>query len=210
MGIQGSVVVSLSAGSNTVTLPEAGLTIVGLLTNVIYITIPIDSSRIAVFPTMPHNSDIGSATALMRRVTWKVNGTSLNVTSVGSGTAVFYYGSPLPNSKKLTDFAGIYGSVSLSAATTGTITMTFPSGNLNLTGMSGAFSSSEGYVEYQWNTSSGQEFTAFVVDNPVIDESGRDILPMELKVSQTVTVNVTSGASVTDTVYCFMFYQYVA
>ena len=210
MGIQGSVVATLAGGANTVNLPESGLTIVGLLTNMVYISIPIDSSRNAIFPTMPKNANTGTATALMRRVTWKVNGNSLNVTaSSGGGIAIFYYGTPLPNSKKLTDFAGIVGSVALSAATAGNISMAFPSGNLKLTGFSGAYASTEGYVQYSWNTSSGQAFTAFVVDNPVIDESARDILPMDLSVAQTVTVAVLAGTAVTDTVYAFMFYQYV-
>ena len=205
MAIEGSIIVNLSAGNNSVDLPDSGLTIVGLLHQGPYISIPIDTSRNAIFPTMNTSN---TATSLLRKVSFKVNGNALNVYSPVAALAVFYYGTPLPNSKKLEDYAGVVTPIALSAATSGSGTINLPGGKMAITGLTATYSSTEGYVQVSFSTGTGQQFNAFVVSNEVTDFN--DIIPLQLIGAQSFTVAITSGAPVTDTVYVYVFYKYVA
>lgn len=122
MAIEGSVQASLTAtGDQTITLPSSDLTIVGLSCSAGVLTLPIDTSRTAVFlggdnVPVPYFTEVA--------FTPKSNQLKFTV-SVVPCIVTFYYGKPLPGSKTLEDYAGVY------TTSVVTITTTTPNGVVN-------------------------------------------------------------------------------
>jgi hypothetical protein len=222
MAIIGSVVdtqtvVTLTDTPEKVTFPQANLTVVGIVHNAVYVSIPIDSSRSAFFPNTGAKSTTGQVTQIvgaLRRIHFTINGTQLNYniyTKGTSSTVCFYYGSPLQNSRDYRQFAGIAAISTLSGGA-GTATLTFPSGPLTMTGFAAALGNAaqSGVIQAAWSTSSGQVFNCFALAGTVtaFDGNALDILPLNLRVSQTVTVTITLGTGA-DVVVLFAYYQMV-
>ncbi|MEM3794519.1 MAG: hypothetical protein QW429_01465, partial [Thermoprotei archaeon] len=90
--IQGSVFVNGSAGVNTVTLPQSGLTLVGIsqaqqsAPNVALI--PIDSQNNAVFPVGVTGTVVSPIISFVAPVTGQV----INVTLLNAQVFALYYG----------------------------------------------------------------------------------------------------------------------
>lgn len=219
MAIVGSVVdtqtvTTLTEGAFTVAFPENNLTIVGVITSGIYIKVPLDSSRNAVLPAAGGKATAGQITQVvstMRRVNWTINGTSLNYSVLTKGTSVttcFYYGTALPNSRPLEQWAGIVSPSTLSSGA-GSATFTFPAGKLRMVGFTAASSLTANTVIIQasWATSSGQTFNAFVPMG-LYTQNGQneDIIQLDLAVSITVVVTLTLGTG-SDVIYIFAYYK---
>ena len=202
-GIVGSVTNSASsAGAQSATLPQAGLTIVGISFegSQPYITIPIDPSRNAVIP----NNFQSAVRTVFRKVNWVVNGTLLNYSQpVATATTVtFYYGTPLNNSKPLAAYAGVVGQVTLSSGA-GSVVLQFPSGGLLLTGLDGIDETADDAFQESFATSSGQSLFADFGVGRMTDMA--DVLPLALTTSQTLTVSVTGTG--TDVIDVIAFYS---
>jgi hypothetical protein len=219
MAIQGSVVdtqtvTTLVEKASTVAFPTNGLTVVGVFFGGQYVKIPLDSSRNAILTNSGANATAGQVTqgeGTMRRVHWTINGTSLNYSGLAKGTSMtvcFYYGSPLPRSIPLAQFAGIVATSTLSSGA-GTATFTFPSGNLTMVGFSASstLTANTAIIEATWATSSGQTFSAFFPMNVLTQSSmNEDIISLSLPVSITVAVTITLGTG-SDVVYLYAYYQ---
>lgn len=220
MTIVGSVistptVSSLVETAETVTFPQAGLTIVKILTNASYVKIPIDASRNAVFPVAGGNPTNSTPEAQIsgtgRNVSLPINGTVLSYSVYAlttTPTTAFYYGSALQNAKPLSAYAGVTATATLSGGS-GTATWTFPSGGLKLVGITGTMglAAASQVLQLAFATSPGQTFTAFVLAGLVTQsKDSDDILPMSLPISQTVAVTLSGGIG-SDKVVIYAYYQ---
>jgi len=220
MAIVGSVLDSQTVTAHTekaltLSFPEAGLTVVGVLMNAVYIKVPIDSTRVAVLPMTGGN--VTSATpgfqqaGAMRKVNWTLTGQTLNYTTLAAGTnstVVFYYGTPLTGSLEYKQFSGVVATATLSSGA-GSATFTFPSGQLTMKGFAGTIgiAAASQALQAQWSTSSGKTFTAYVLANSITAfDAASDIISLNLPVAQSVTVTLSGGVG-SDIVYIYGFYQ---
>jgi len=223
MAIVGSVVVTptvsaLTLTAETATFPQAGLTIVKVLTNGVYLSIPIDSSRNAILPAAGGNPTYAATNAAQisgtgRDVTWKLNGTVLNYSIYSlttTPTTVFYYGTPIPGDKPLANYAGVATTVTLSSGA-GTGTLTFPGGGLTMTGISATMGlvsgDGSGVIEISFATSAGQTFNAFIPGALLTQNtSNTDILPVSFPVAQTLAITLALGTTA-DKIVVYAFYS---
>lgn len=220
MAIVGSVVdtqtvVTLTETNFTnVAFPEPNLTVVKVFTNGIYVGIPLDSSRRAIFPNNGGKATTSALTQIEgtgRPVTFQITGTGLNYFGLQKGTSLvtcFYYGTPLANALPATAYAGIVASSTLSSGS-GTATFSFPSGNLTMTGFSANSTQTAATTILQatWATESGKTFNAFYPMNILTQsESIEDILAVNLTVAISVAVTISLGTG-SDVVYLFAFYK---
>jgi len=217
MAIQGSVVsaptvTALTLTAETVTFPTANLQVVKVIHSAVYVQIPIDSSRVGILPSAGGNTTYAASngaqiTGTGRNVNFPVTGTVLNYSVYSLSTTpvmCFYYGTPVSGSKPLSAYAGVAAAVTLSSGA-GSGTFTFPSGDLNMTGITGTMGlvsgDGSGVLEVTWNTSSGRTFNAFILGNMVTQIGGDlDILPLDLTVAQTVAFTITLGTTADKTV----------
>jgi hypothetical protein len=111
-------------------------------------------------------------------------------TGLTSGTFFFYYGTQFSDSLPLANFAGI----EVDVTTTTSLSFTFPSGSIRLTGLiyEAGYSTSETNVatDFSWNSSSGRS-----IDINVSNKDPLTVIPLEepdgsagLKAAQTLTV----------------------
>lgn len=194
---------ALVNGANSVDLPQANLTIVAIsILNGAVISIPIDSSRNAFFM----NGGYLSEHPVKNHVHFQVNGQTLNFNSYGtSGQVIFYYGYVYGDSRPLTAYAGVLATASLSAASTGSLSFSFPSGELNLTAMKFKVSATYTWMEAQFNTSSGQSLT-MGQDAYIATNLDGDLFQLWLATATTLTVNLTFSAALTATVTGVAYY----
>jgi hypothetical protein len=207
MGLAGSVFSgALTAGNHQISLPQSGLTIVGVALDGPFITVPLDSSRNAILPNSVSGGSGNVVTFVgpMRRVHWKVNGQTLNFATPGTSAGVFfYYGTPLEGSKPLESFAGVYGSTTL-AAGAGTVQLVFPKGPLRLTGFTVVDQTTKNAgMTTSWSTSSGQSLTVQRFGSEA--SNFMDIVPLDLEAAINLTVSITNGNG-TDVVYVIAYY----
>lgn len=219
MGIQGAVVVTPTVTSNTLTpetatMPEAGLTIVKIYHSGAYVSIPIDSTRTAIFPSagaVPGGAAAGAVFGTGRLVTFTANGTLVNFSVLSYTTTpriIFYYGSPSGKSPPLASFAGIVTQVTLSSGA-GSGTWTFPSGNLTLVGLTATvgLAAASLLVQISWSTSSGQSmYSGIAAAQLTQHDSNSDIMETNLQVSQTVAFTLAGGVG-SDVVEIYAFYR---
>ena len=195
MGIEGSVSSSLSAGSNTVTFPSAGLHIVGIGSSVAannYLTIALDATRNAL---IPWSSAVGPQ---YYSVDYVLKGTTLTVSSLVAATVVFYYSSAGMGGASLDTFAAVVATTTTTASGTATQSFTFPTGvslravvMLALTGDSIEFS-----------TASGIKFTALKVPTPAGLSQFLGIGPINMQ----TTLSVTFTSTAAETEYTILYY----
>jgi hypothetical protein len=111
-------------------------------------------------------------------------------TGLTSGTFFFYYGTQFADSQPITNFQGI----EVDVTTTTSLSFTFPSGNIRLTGLiyEAGYNTAETNVatDFSWNTSSGRS-----VDINVSNKDPLTVIPLEaddgsvgMKASSTLTV----------------------
>ncbi len=211
MAIRGSVFAGLAGNTTTsVTMPEAGLTIVGFqIGTTPYIQIPIDSGRNAVLmvPGGPNRS-----MPYLFKVHFKLDSSTISIFngySAQTGIVIFYGDGPLPGSRPLEDYAGVVASASFSStgATSDTVDVEFPSGDLRLSGLSASFSGSEQWVSVQWNTSSGKMFGSYFFNNASLSADNYYIVPIDFSTAATLPITVSVSSAVSDTVYIAFYYR---
>jgi hypothetical protein len=219
MAIIGSVVDTQTIVANTLTpftvqFPESNLTIVAIFSNATMVQIPIDASRNAVLM----NAGSGQLTyparvsTVARRVTVAVNGFVLAYSAHTGSTSVvtaFYYGTALTDSVDFKQLSGVASIVTLSSGA-GSGTLTFPAGNLTMTGFELAFggAAASAALLASFATSPGKVFNAYVTSRLLTTSNGSNssVLPVNLPVSQTVSFTLANGTG-SDVVIVVAYYQ---
>jgi len=212
MGIEGSVTSVVTATS--VTLPATKIQVIGATVHTAdvsgHLQIPINSSRNAIFPFRATTATTtATAGGKFNRNEWHFNlttdGNVLNFTGTGltNGTFVFYYGTPFPDAKPLNAFAGVVTSYTTGA----TVTMTFPAGDLQLTGIINIIGSDAGqtnlYVIDSWASASGKTITI-----PFANGEPMEIKPLtNVTAAASLVVTQTYDGTHVATGYLIFYYQ---
>jgi len=198
--IQGSVVVNGVAGSNSVTLPQGGLVLVGVsqsytgVPNVM--TMPIDSQNNAVFvvgitlaPPMP-------IIPFQHHTTGQV----ITFNLLNAQQVAIYYGIPDPDYPSLADYAGVYSSFSIPASTT-TITgsVQFPITSV-LTGM--YVDTTNSFLVITIQTGLGYALNYLALGNG----HGRPVSVGNLKIPTQLSFTGTTASNTSATVGLVVFY----
>ncbi|MEM3795023.1 MAG: hypothetical protein QW429_04025 [Thermoprotei archaeon] len=201
--IQGSVFVNGSAGQNTVTLPQSGLTLVGIsqlqqaAPNAAII--PIDSQNNAIFPV----GVTGTVNSPIIPFTAPVTGQVINVTLVNAQVFALYYGIPSPDDPNLTDYAGVYANVSIAASTTSVnVTFSVPVPTV-LTGIWGDTTDTYAYLSIQTGAGYTLNYLFATKSAGVAYSVGN----LKLPTSMTVILNTASNASAT-VALVILYYAY--
>lgn len=210
--IKGTVTAAASATS--VTLPSEGLTIVAVGVQDIdtdgYVSIPLDATRNALLPFRESAGQNEGGTASVAigpsNNMWKVHfttkGITLNFTTAGltNGTILFHYGSPMPGSLPLAAFKAI----AVSFTTGATLSFTFPSGNIRLTGITNISDNDEQTglnVTDEFNTGTGT-----TIELTWGRAAPLEIYPIDVVAAQTLTVTQTYDGTNVGTGYCIIYY----
>lgn len=197
MAIEGSVLLNVTtAGSNTVTLPNSGLTIIGIFHNFNYMKIQLAPGKNAVIP----NLGIGYRRVLPVTFTPGTNQIFIDSGS-STGYVVFYYGTPLPGAKPLAAYSGVVATATTSASGSGTVTPTFPKGTGKLTGFTNYVTAS--YVETYFNIATGKTLYFFDTGNERLEND--NITPLNVDLVDNFTVNYTAGAALS--FYAIFYYS---
>jgi len=207
-----SIEQTLSAGLNTVTLPQTGVTLVGVsVLGVPYMGIQLSPGKVAYIP-------IGNPTGAgglaykdpMFRVVYTFDSITfyVSVPNAPSSPAIFYFGTPTADSIALEDLTGVVESLSLTQGTTagvmsGTLPFQFPEGKILLTGY-------WSIVNQSYAISSFQVATGRNISLMNSNKTGQDVIhPLEIEGSQSFSVNVSAyiPASTTSTIYAVLYYK---
>jgi hypothetical protein len=207
MGVQFGVIQNnLSAGPNTVPIPQFPTKLVGIESAGIFAVAIITPSREYVVP-------FGSAGGIVTKYVpcvLDITGNTLNTQVVaGSGTLIWLFGNPTSEDSKYpaTVYSGVYGSLTTSqtsGSATGTITLQFPAGRLKATGIAVLLSATNSQAQISFVTSTGVTLTYAGFSNQVGGQYM--IAPLdEFELAQTLNINVTTFAAMT--VYVIMYYR---
>ena len=207
MGVQYSIAGSGAAGQQSVQIPETGAQVVALFCSG-PVTIPISASKYAVF-NLNGGGSAPISIPFSALVHFRTDGQTITYTNVtvGNGSVVFYFGTPFSYSGipslPLTAFAGILDNLrSYTASVAQTVTFTFPSGNLKITGISFVLGAAT-LVTFSLTTSTGKTINLFYNANMLGGQMA--IIPLtEIESANTLSVSITS--SVTTTVSTAMYY----
>ena len=198
--IQGSVVVNGVAGSNSVTLPQGGLVLVGVsqskqgAPNVL--TMPIDSQNNAVFivgtTDTPHTPIIPFQ--------YNTTGQVVTFNLLNAQQVAIYYGIPDADAPSLYDFAGVYASISIAASTT-TVSgsVNFPINSV-LTGM--YVDTTNAYLQITIQTGLGFALSYLALGNG----NGAPVGVGNLKIPTLLQFTGNTASSTTATVGLVVFY----
>jgi len=209
--VRGSVTVPISASGNyQVTMPKANLDVIGFAplgvspTSVLYaapqiVGIYIDASNIAYF-VLPVTG--GYTTRKWVPVRVKVKGTVLNLnipfTPPFAGGLTIFYGDPDGSEVEFTSLKGVVFSVtntSTTAIATGSIPVTFPSGDVKITGILPLGLNSNGVGQLSFITGTGETLYIPFSASPDPMDLPDNIYPLDLSSATTLTMNYTLGVN---------------
>ena len=198
--IQGSVVVNGSAGSNSVTLPQGGLILVGVsqskqsAPNVM--VMPIDSQNDAVFivgtTDTPHAPIVPFA--------YNTTGQVITFELLNAQQVAIYYGIPDADSPSLYDYAGVYSSISIAASTTSVSgSVNFPITSV-LTGI--YVDTTNSYLSITIQTGLGYSLTYLALGNG----NGTPVSVGNLKIPTLLSFTGSTASNTAATVGLVVFY----
>ena len=196
---------NLSVGTNIVTVPMFPTRLIGIESSGIYAVAIITPARQYVVP-------FASAGGIVQKYVpcvMDVTGNQLNTSVLaGSGTLVWLFGIPSQSDLRypITVYSGVIGSLTTSQTSgtaTGSITLTFPSGNLIATGIAILVTATNSQAQATFTTSSGTTLTYVGFSNQV---GGTELIaPLgNIELGQTLTINITTFAAMT--VYVIIYY----
>jgi len=206
MGIEFGVIQNnLSAGANIVPIPQFPTKLVGIESAGIFAVAIITPARQYIVP-------FGSAGGIVEKYVpcvLEITGNQLNTSVLaGSGTLIWLFGTPTQSDSKYpaSVYSGVIGSLTTSQTSgtaTGTITLTFPSGNLKATGIAVLVSATASQAQVSFTTSAGTTLTYAGFSNQV---GGTELIaPLSgIILAQTLTVNVTTFSAMT--AYVIIYY----
>ncbi|MEM3860694.1 MAG: hypothetical protein QW478_15090, partial [Candidatus Micrarchaeaceae archaeon] len=198
--------------SNTITLPQTGITLKGIsCLGVPYMAFNLSTGKTAYVP-------LGNATGIgglsfkdpMFRVHHTFNDITFTVVvpNTPSSPAIFYFGDPESDSIALEDLTGVLGTASLTQGSTAgvmstSISFSLPEGRIMLTGIYSYVSANYSIVSFPVST--GKILSLFN-SNKVGNET---IHPIAVEGSQSFSVNVSGyvNASATNTYYVILYYK---
>jgi hypothetical protein len=207
MGVEFGVIQnSLSSGVNTVPIPQFPTKLVGIESAGIFAVAIVTPSRQYIVP-------FASAGGIVQRyvpIVLDITGNQLNTNVLaGGGTLVWLFGTPTPSDAKYpaSVYAGVFGSLTTSQSSgtaTGTVTLTFPSGNLRATGIAVLVNVAASQAQVSFTTSAGTTLTYAGFSNQV---GGTELIaPLSgFNYAQVLTVNVTTFAAMT--AYVILYYS---
>lgn len=223
MGIvQGSVTITTgSTGNYTVQMPENDLDVIGFAPlglapsgptyeGPVIVGVYIDASNIAYFPLPP----TGSYT--LRKyspVHVKVKGNVLNLyvqSLVGGGLTIFY-GIPDGSEIEYTTLKGVVGSftnTSTTANASGTLNVTFPSGNVRIIGIF-VLGVNQGVGQIQFITGTGRTLYIPFADTPDPMDLPHNLIPLDLSSATQLSINynINYNSSGNAAFYLIIYYQ---
>lgn len=217
-GVQGAVTAAYNASPAQFTLPDSKITLIGCdaygnsASGVLALN--LDATRQAQFPFM---GTVGVTTADVPvlpvgpyNFTHSATGLQLNFSATGfsAGTLIIYYGTPFSGSVPLAQWAGIQVSF-----TTGTsLSFTFPSGTISLTGASIVFGTSNAQtgtsIQDSFNTSAGRSVTLNFSINQYNGLQQRAMIILDnIVAAQTLTVTQAYSTTHVGTGYLVLYYK---
>ncbi|MEM3193228.1 MAG: hypothetical protein QW292_14310 [Candidatus Parvarchaeota archaeon] len=206
---------NLAQGNNTIPLPETGMTLKGItVLGVPYLSIQISPGKNAIIP-MGNASGTGGMSYKdpMFRVHYTFPDISFIVYCPVTPTslATFYFGDPESDSIPLENLTGIVQEASFTEGTTpaimsSTLTYSFPSGKINITGAYVLIN--QGYAYINFPVSTGKQ----IYVNNTNQIGNESIHPLMVEGSQNFNVNLSAygPASASLTVYVVLYYQVVS
>jgi len=209
-----SISQTLTSGLNTITLPQTGLTLVGIsVLGIPYMGIQLSPGKIAYVPIgNPSGAGGISYKDPMFRVVYTFDSISfyVSVPNAPTSPAIFYFGDPTADSINLEDLTGVVQSLSLTQGTTagvmsGQMTFQFPEGKILLTGYWSIVNQS--YAISQFQVATGKNINLMNAN-----KTGQDVIhPLEIEGSQTFTVTASAyvPASTTSTIYGILYYKII-
>ncbi|MEM3872730.1 MAG: hypothetical protein QXE05_09245 [Nitrososphaeria archaeon] len=207
-----SIQQNLTSGSNTITLPQTGITLKGIsCLGVPYMAFNLSTGKTAYVP-------LGNATGVgglsfkdpMFRVHYTFNDITFTVVvpNTPSSPAIFYFGDPESDSVALEDLTGVLGMTSLTQGSTAgvmstSISFSLPEGRIMLTGIYSYVSANYSIVSFPVST--GKILSLFN-SNKVGNET---IHPIAVEGSQSFSVNISGyvDASTTNNYYVILYYK---
>ncbi|MEM4067514.1 MAG: hypothetical protein QXV17_11735 [Candidatus Micrarchaeaceae archaeon] len=207
-----SIQQTLTSGSNTITLPQTGITLKGIsCLGVPYMAFNLSTGKTAYVP-------LGNATGVgglsfkdpMFRVHYTFNDITFTVVvpNTPSSPAIFYFGDPESDSIALEDLTGVLGTASLTQGSTAgvmstSISFSLPEGRIMLTGIYSYVSANYSIVSFPVST--GKILSLFN-SNKVGNET---IHPIAVEGSQSFSVNISGyvDASATNNYYVILYYK---
>jgi len=203
MGIvKGSVtLLTPNVGNYQVTMPESNLDIIGFAPigytsgNSTYTAPPIvgiyiDASNIAYFPMPPTG---GYTVRKYAPIHVKLKGTvlNLNIPYNAAGGITIFYGIPDGSEIEFETLKGvtfIYTNTSTTSAASGTLTVNFPSGNVNIIGIF-AFGLNGGAGQISFTTGTGNTLTMPFINSPDPMDLPDNIIALDLESAINLNIN---------------------
>ncbi|MEM3872850.1 MAG: hypothetical protein QXE05_09865 [Nitrososphaeria archaeon] len=207
-----SIQQTLTAGQNTVTLPQTGITLKGIsCLGVPYMAFNLSTGKTAYVP-------LGNATGVgglsfkdpMFRCHYTFNDITFTVVvpNAPSSPAVFYFGDPEDDSIPLESLTGVVGELTLTQGSTagvmsGTVSFAFPEGKIMLTGIWHWVSANYSLLNFPVSTGK----TLYLFNSNQI--GNQTIHPILVEGSQQFSLTVSSyvNASASNTIYVILYYQ---
>jgi len=224
--VKGSVILEIpSAGNYQVTMPESDLDVIGFAPLGLYggtsaeygappiVGIYIDASNIAYFP-LPTNA--GFTVRKYSPVHVKLKGTVLNLsipyTPPNYSGVTILYGVPDGSEIEYSDLKGVvfsYVNPSTTASASGSIPVTFPSGNVKIRGILIQGSNAGGVGQVSFTTGTGNSLYLPFSSAPDPMDLPDNITALDLKSATVLTINYTIqfNASGTATLYGIIYYE---
>jgi len=209
MGIvKGSVTLAINnPGNYQITMPESDLDIIGFsplggpgtYAAPPIIGVYIDASNIAYFP-MPISADYTIRKYTPIHVKLKGTVLNLNIPYIVSGPGgiglIVYYGIPDGTELEFSKLKGVafsFVNTSTTSISTGTIPITFPSGNVKITGIfvQGYNLGGLGYINFV--TGTGESLTIPFSSAPDPMDLPDNIYPLDLESATTLSLNYAIG-----------------
>lgn len=214
MTTQFSIEQNLNSGTNTVVLPETGLTLIGVSgLGLPYMSIQLSAGKKAIIP-MGNASGSGGISYKdpMVKVSYRFNDISfyVDVPNAPTSPVIFYFGTPSKNAIPLEALTGVVApltftnsSTTAGAVITATANFSFPEGKIMITGANGIINAS--YMISQFQISTGKNIYLMNV-NAIGEEA---IHPLDIEGSQAFSVSASSyvAESGTNTGYLILYYM---
>ncbi|MEM4067703.1 MAG: hypothetical protein QXV17_12680 [Candidatus Micrarchaeaceae archaeon] len=207
-----SIQQTLTAGQNTVTLPQTGITLKGIsCLGIPYMAFNLSTGKTAYVP-------LGNATGVgglsfkdpMFRCHYTFDDITFTVVvpNTPSSPAIFYFGDPEDDSIALEDLTGVLGEATLTQGSTAgmmstSISFSLPEGRIMLTGIYSYVSANFSIVSFPVST--GKVLNLFN-SNQIGNQT---IHPIAVEGSQSFTINLSGyvNASATNTYYVILYYK---
>lgn len=216
--IEGSVAITTgSSGNYSLEMPENNLDIIGIgpySTSSSYgapeiVGIFLDASNVAYFP-LPYSTNTTSRKYSPVHI--KLKGNTLNITipnGLSGGGIIAYYGTPTGDEIEIASLKGVpflIQNSSTTAVSSGTQSISFPSGNIKLVGL---YASANVNGQLSFNTGTGRTLTVAVSTLPDPMDLPDNIYALNLSSATQLAINYQIGYNSAGSalIWGIMYYQ---